>query len=172
METSLRLRSGGGLRIHAKEKLPLGHSSLLQAHAELDLHKSPAGVTAPSYLALFVRHFYPQLSANLGAGVQLHNGDDLSYSLRAKKAVLFKPDNGFLGLNLKGRLLIDKEFKPTKTAGAVELAWTILDFKQGQDVRLKVGYELYDKVPYFQLRENSWTLNAYMDGKWDVRFEM
>lgn len=30
METSLRLRSGGGLRIHAKEKLPLGHSSLLQ----------------------------------------------------------------------------------------------------------------------------------------------
>ncbi|XP_066319952.1 outer envelope pore protein 21, chloroplastic-like isoform X3 [Miscanthus floridulus] len=120
METSLRLRSGGGLRIHAKEKLPLGHSSLLQAHAELDLHKSPAGVTAPSYLALFVRHFYPQ----------------------------------------------------TKTAGAVELAWTILDFKQGQDVRLKVGYELYDKVPYFQLRENSWTLNAYMDGKWDVRFEM
>jgi hypothetical protein len=20
--------------------------------------------------------------------------------------------------------------------------------------------------------ENSWTLNAYMDGKWDVRFEM
>ncbi|XP_002454850.1 outer envelope pore protein 21, chloroplastic isoform X4 [Sorghum bicolor] len=112
METSLRLRSGGGLRIHAKEKLPLGHSSLLQAHAELDLHTSPAGVTAPSYLALFVRHFYPQLSANLGAGVQLHNGDDLTYSLRAKKAVLFRPDNGFLGLNLKGRLLIDKEFKP------------------------------------------------------------
>ncbi|XP_021315072.1 uncharacterized protein LOC8056266 isoform X1 [Sorghum bicolor] len=110
--------------------------------------------------------------ANLGAGVQLHNGDDLTYSLRAKKAVLFRPDNGFLGLNLKGRLLIDKEFKPTKTSGAVELAWTILDFKQGQDVRLKVGYELDDKVPYFQLRENSWTLNAYMDGKWDVRFEM
>ena len=118
----------------------------------------------------------------------MHNGDDLTYNLRAKKAVLFKPDNGFLGLNLKGRLLIDKEFKPvtfshiakqkyascqscpvpcdlinhtttllsvsacapwslqTKTAGAVELAWTILDLKQGQDVRLKVGYELYDKV--------------------------
>jgi hypothetical protein len=31
METSLRLRGGGGLRIHAKEKLPLGHNSLLQA---------------------------------------------------------------------------------------------------------------------------------------------
>lgn len=30
METSLRLRGGGGLRIHAKEKLPLGYNSLLQ----------------------------------------------------------------------------------------------------------------------------------------------
>lgn len=113
----------------------------------------------------------------------MHNGDDLAYSFRAKKAVLFKPDNGFLGLNLKGRLLTDKELKPvifsskntlavspvcvillttpqccsqsqacapwslqTKTTGSVELAWTILDLKQGQDVRLKVGYELCDKV--------------------------
>jgi len=31
METSLRLRGGGGLRIHAKEKLPLGYNSLIQA---------------------------------------------------------------------------------------------------------------------------------------------
>jgi hypothetical protein len=31
---------------------------------------------------------------------------------------------------------------------------------------------LWLQVPYFQLRENSWTLNAYMDGKWDVRFDV
>ena len=30
--------------------------------------------------------------------------------------------------------------------GAVELAWTILDLRRGQDVRLKLGYEFYDKV--------------------------
>jgi hypothetical protein len=30
--------------------------------------------------------------------------------------------------------------------GAVELAWTILDFRKGQDVRLKLGYELNHKV--------------------------
>lgn len=33
-----------------------------------------------------------------------------------------------------------------KTTGAVELAWTIYDLRKGQDVRLKLGYQLYDKV--------------------------
>uniref|UniRef100_K3YVG0 Outer envelope pore protein 21, chloroplastic n=2 Tax=Setaria italica TaxID=4555 RepID=K3YVG0_SETIT len=166
METSLRLRGGGGLRIHAKEKLALGHNSLLQAHGEID-----AGAAAPSYLALFVRQFYPQIAANIGVGVQFHKGQRLTYNLRAKKALPFTSD-GLLGLNLKARLLTDTEFNPRKRTGAVELAWTILDFRKGQDVRLKLGYELYGKVPYLQLRENNWTLNAYMDGKWDVRFDM
>jgi hypothetical protein len=31
-------------------------------------------------------------------------------------------------------------------SSAVELAWTILDFRKGQDLRLKAGYELYRKV--------------------------
>ncbi|GJN22577.1 hypothetical protein PR202_gb10157 [Eleusine coracana subsp. coracana] len=135
METSLRLRGGGGLRVHAKEKLPLGYNSLLQAHGEVDTTR---GGAAPSYLALFVRHFYPQLSANIGVGVQLHDAHDFTYNLRAKKAIPFT-SNGLLGVNIKARLLADKDFKP---------------------------------VPYFQLRENNWTLNAYMDGKWDVRFDM
>ncbi|XP_039779924.1 outer envelope pore protein 21, chloroplastic-like isoform X3 [Panicum virgatum] len=92
METSLRLRGAGGLRIHAKEKLPLGYNSLIQAHGEMDA--GTAGAAAPSYLALFVRQFYPQ----------------------------------------------------KKRTGAVEFAWTILDLRKGQDVRLKLGYEFYDKV--------------------------
>ena len=33
-----------------------------------------------------------------------------------------------------------------KRTGAVEFAWTILDLRKGQDVRLKLGYEFYDKV--------------------------
>ncbi|KAG2662792.1 outer envelope pore protein 21, chloroplastic-like isoform X2 [Panicum virgatum] len=169
METSLRLRGAGGLRIHAKEKLPLGYNSLIQAHGEMDA--GTAGAAAPSYLALFVRQFYPQLSANVGVGVHLHKGDGLTYNLRAKKALPFT-STGLLGLNLKARLLTDTEFKPKKRTGAVEFAWTILDLRKGQDVRLKLGYEFYDKVPYLQLRENNWTVNAYMDGKWDVRFDM
>ncbi|XP_047085086.1 outer envelope pore protein 21, chloroplastic-like [Lolium rigidum] len=146
-----------GLRIHAKQKLPLAANSLLQAHAEID-----TSTGNPSHLPL---------SANVGAGVRLENGNIFSYSLRGKKAVSFTPD-GLLGLNIKGRLLADKDFKPRSGSGAVELAWTILDFRKGQDVRLKAGYELYRKMPYFQVRENNWTLNGYMDGKWDVRFDM
>lgn len=30
--------------------------------------------------------------------------------------------------------------------GALELVWNILDFQKDQDVRLKVGYEIVDKV--------------------------
>jgi len=44
METSLRLRGGGGLRIHAKEKLPLGYNSLIQAGSlpfPIRLHRTP-----------------------------------------------------------------------------------------------------------------------------------
>ncbi|XP_051180070.1 outer envelope pore protein 21, chloroplastic [Lolium perenne] len=155
-----------GLRIHAKQKLPLAANSLLQAHAEID-----TSTGNPSHLALLARHFFPELSANVGAGVRLENGNIFRYSLRGKKAVAFTPD-GLLGLNIKGRLLADKDFKPRTGSGAVELAWTILDFRKGQDVRLKAGYELYRKMPYFQVRENNWTLNGYMDGKWDVRFDM
>ncbi|KAF7087395.1 hypothetical protein CFC21_090590 [Triticum aestivum] len=146
METSLRLRGADstsgqqlGLRIHAKQKLPLAYNALLQAHAEID-----TATRKPSLLAILARHFFPQLSANVGAGVQLERGNIFRYTLRAKKAVSFT-DDGLLGLNIKGRLLADKNFKPRRKSGAVELAWTILDFRRGQDVRIKAGYELYRK---------------------------
>uniref|UniRef100_A0ACD5X0V9 Uncharacterized protein n=1 Tax=Avena sativa TaxID=4498 RepID=A0ACD5X0V9_AVESA len=155
-----------GLRIHAKQKLPLAPNALLQAHAEID-----TSTGKPSHLALLARHFFPELSANVGAGVQHENGKIFRYCIRGKKAVSFTSD-ALLGLNIKGRLLADKDFKPRTMSGAIELAWTILDFRKGQDVRLKAGYELYRKMPYFQLRENNWTLNGYMDGKWDIRFDM
>lgn len=31
--------------------------------------------------------------------------------------------------------------------GAAEFAWNIMDFKEDQDVRIKVGYEMFEKVP-------------------------
>jgi hypothetical protein len=49
----------------------------------------------------------------VGAGVRLENGSIFRYSLRGKKAVAFTPD-GLLGLNIKGRLLADKDFKPVR----------------------------------------------------------
>ncbi|KAF0934524.1 hypothetical protein E2562_025620 [Oryza meyeriana var. granulata] len=152
METSLRLRAHphlqDGLRIHAKEKLPIASNALLQAHGEIH-----AATGAPTYLALLLRNFYPRLAANLGLGVAInfHNSckppawDDFTYTLRAKKAIIPFPSNALLGINLKGRLLADKNFKPTSRTAAVELAWTILDLRRGQDVRLKIGYQLLHK---------------------------
>ncbi|XBI25472.1 hypothetical protein VPH35_050405 [Triticum aestivum] len=81
-----------GLRIHAKQKLPLAYNALLQAHGEIE-----TATRKPSLLAILARHFFPQ----------------------------------------------------RKKSGAVELAWTILDFRKGQDVRIKAGYELYRKVPHW-----------------------
>lgn len=72
----------------------------------------------------------------------------------------------------KPRCDTDKDFKQRKVKSAVELTWNILDFQRDQDVRVKVGYDLLEKVPYFQIRENNWALNTDINGKWNVRFDL
>ncbi|KAK8684204.1 hypothetical protein V6N13_040234 [Hibiscus sabdariffa] len=72
----------------------------------------------------------------------------------------------------KGRYDVDQEFKGRKSEGAAEFTCKILDFQRDQDVRLKVGYEGLEKVPYLQIRENNWTLSADMNGRWNVRFDL
>ncbi|KAK8950991.1 hypothetical protein KSP39_PZI004232 [Platanthera zijinensis] len=167
METSLRYSSQfKTLRIHAKEKLRLDSKTLLQAHAEIE-----TGVGRPSFLCMTIRRFYPDLSASLGVGLEFNKHDKFGYNIRGKKLVALA-SNGVLGINVKGRCDTDKDFKQRKAKGAVELAWSILDFQKDQDVRIKVGYELLEKVPYFQIRENNWTLNADINGKWNVRFDL
>nr|XP_009386422.2 PREDICTED: outer envelope pore protein 21B, chloroplastic isoform X1 [Musa acuminata subsp. malaccensis] len=153
MENSLRYDGDSkSLRIHAKEKIPLASKTLLQVHGELD-----TGTGTPSYLALIVRHFYPELSASMGFGIQLNKDEKPCYSLRGKKAFPVTA-SGLVGINLKGRFHFDKEYKEAR--GAVELAWSVLNFQKDQDVRFKIGFDICDQVPYFQIRENNWTLNA------------
>lgn len=167
METSLRYSSQSKtLRIHAKEKLLLDPKTLLQAHAEIE-----TGAGRPSFVSLAIRRFYPDLSASLAVGLNFNKHDKFGYNLRGKKLVALA-SSGMLGINVKGRCDTDKDFKQRKAKGAVELAWSILDFQKDQDLRIKVGYELLEKVPYFQIRENNWTLNADINGKWDVRFNL
>lgn len=40
-------------------------------------------------------------------------------------------------------------FKQPAPHGALELVWNILDFQKEQDVRLKLGYGIVDKVFFF-----------------------
>nr|XP_019710910.1 outer envelope pore protein 21B, chloroplastic isoform X2 [Elaeis guineensis] len=139
---------------------------LWQAHGEIDTRAAD-----PSYLALIIRNFYPELSASMGLGVQLNKREKLSYTIRGKKAFPVSYD-GLIGINLKGTYDVDKDLRKVKQRGAVELAWNILNFQKDQDVRIKLGYEVFGKMPYVQIRENAWTLNADLSGKWSVRFDM
>uniref|UniRef100_A0A1D1Z270 Outer envelope pore protein 21B, chloroplastic n=1 Tax=Anthurium amnicola TaxID=1678845 RepID=A0A1D1Z270_9ARAE len=165
METSLRYGSASKtLRIHAKEKFPLAPQIYLQGHAEID-----TGIGAPSCFALLIRHSYPQASASMCVGFQYDGKKELSYNIRGKKAFPIMSSR-LLDLNFKGRCDVDKEFTERKVRLAAELTWGILNFQKGQDLRLKVGYEISDKVPYIQLRENCWTLNIDTNGKWSIRY--
>ncbi|CAA2999345.1 Hypothetical predicted protein [Olea europaea subsp. europaea] len=169
MESSLRYGGDSkSLRIHAKEKYPIAADSntQLQLHGELDTR-----IGAPSYLSAMIRHFYPDVSASIGAGIQYTRHEKLRYSVRGKKTIPVT-DNGLINFNIKGRMIIDKEFKEREPLGAAEFTWIIYNFKKDQDLRLKVGYEVVDKIPYFQIRENNWTFNADTKGKWNVRYDL
>lgn len=167
METSLRYGGDSkALVIHAKEKFPIDSKTRLQIHGGLDTVYG-----APSYCSALIRHFYPNLSASLGVGLQYDKEDKLRYRVRGKKA-FFVTSNGLLSFNVKGRCDVDKEFRERKSKGAAEFSWSIFNFRNGQDVRLKLGYELFEKVPYVQIRENNWTLNADINGKWNVRYDL
>ncbi|PWA39050.1 hypothetical protein CTI12_AA575700 [Artemisia annua] len=131
------------VRINAKQKLQFRDSNiLLQLNGELD-----TGTGAPTFLCALVRQFYPNLSASLGAGLHYDKNEKLRCTLRGKKAYPVA-SNRFVNFVLKGRCDIDQELNQPTPHGALELVWNILDFQKDQDVRLKVGYELVDKV-YF-----------------------
>ncbi|GMY28954.1 outer envelope pore protein 21, chloroplastic [Fagus crenata] len=167
METSLRFAGDSkALKIHAKEKLPIDSKTFLQVHGELDTRYG-----VPSYFSAMIRHFYPDLSASLGVGAHYDKYEKLRYSVRGKKAFPVTT-NGLLSFNIKGRCVVDKEFKETKSRAAAEFTWSVFNFQKDQDVRLKLGYEVLEKVPYLQIRENNWTFNADVNGKWNVRFDL
>ncbi|KAJ4702322.1 Outer envelope pore protein like [Melia azedarach] len=167
METSLRYgKDSKALRIHAKEKFPIGSNTHLQVHGELDTR-----VGAPNYLSAIIRHFNPELLASLGVGLKYDKHEKLRYTVRGKKAFSVTSD-GLLSFNIKGRCDLDKEYKQRNSRGAAEFSWSIFNFQKDQDVRFKLGYEVIDKVPYLQIRENNWTFNADMNGQWNVRYDL
>ncbi|GAB4828455.1 hypothetical protein Ancab_035452 [Ancistrocladus abbreviatus] len=56
--------------------------------------------------------------------------------------------------------------------GAAEFSGSIFNFLKDQDVRFKLRDEICDKVPYFLIRENNWTFNADMMGRWNLRYDL
>ncbi|KAI5590272.1 hypothetical protein BDE02_05G217700 [Populus trichocarpa] len=112
-----------------------------------------------------------QLSACLGVGLQYDKHEKLRYFVRGKKGFPVTND-GLISFNVKGRCDVDKEFKQRNSKAAADVSWSIYNFHREQDVRFRIGYEVITKVPYLQIKENNWTLNADMNGKWNVKFDL
>ncbi|XP_010539779.1 PREDICTED: outer envelope pore protein 21B, chloroplastic [Tarenaya hassleriana] len=167
MDTSLRYASNSkSLKIHAKEKLPLNSKTRLQFHGELD-----TGTGAPSYICAMIRYFFMEASTSLGLGLHYDKREKLRCLVRGKKEFPVIAD-GIVTFNVKGRSDFDQDFNQRNLKGAAEFAWNIANFQEDQGIRLKVGYEIFEKVPYMQIRENNWTVNADMKGRWNVRYDL
>lgn len=165
METSLRYGGDSkSMLIHAKEIFPLNTLTHLQGHAELDTK-----IGAPTYACAMIRRYFDDQHASLAVGVQYYRRQKLWYTVRGKKAFPVTADES-VNFHIKGKYDVDEKLLEKKSRGAAEFTWNIMDVKKDQDVRLKVGYEVIEKVPYFQIRENNWTLNVNTKGKWKVRY--
>ena len=168
METSLRYGvDSKSLVIHAKEKFPLNSLTHLQGHAELDTR-----IGAPTYLSGMIRRYFPDQYASLAVGVQYYRRQKLWYNVRGKKAFPVTEDEQSLHFHIEGKYEVDEKLVEKKSRVAAEFTWNIMNVKKDQDVRLKVGYEVVEKVPYFQIRENNWTLHVNNSGKWKVRYDL
>ncbi|XP_022722678.1 outer envelope pore protein 21, chloroplastic-like isoform X1 [Durio zibethinus] len=167
METSLRYSGDSkALRIHAKEKFSIDSKTHLQVYGELDTRTG-----APSNFCAMIRHFYPDLHTSLGVGLRYDKCDKVQYTLRGKRSFLVT-NNGLVNFVVKGRYDVDQEFEGRKSEGAAEFTFSIINFQRDQDVRFKLGYEVSEKVPYLQIRENNWTLDVDMKGRWNIRFDL
>ncbi|XP_022857533.1 outer envelope pore protein 21B, chloroplastic-like isoform X2 [Olea europaea var. sylvestris] len=112
-----------------------------------------------------------------------YGGDSKSLRIHAKEMYPIATDSNTL-LQLHGELdtrlgaptylsaMIRHFYPDRESQGAAELNWIIFNFKKDQDLRFKVGYEVVDKIPYFQIKENNWTFNADGKGKWNVRYDL
>lgn len=168
METSLRYAGDSkALRIHAKQKFSTDTNSYLEFRGELDTK-----LGTPTLFSAVLRQFYPDFSARLGVGVHYNpKGKKHHYTIRAKKAFAVTTD-GFFNFCVKAQGHVDQEFRLNKYGGAAEFVLTKFDFKKGQDLRLKFGYQFFEQVPYLQIRENNWTLNADVHGRWNLRYDL
>uniref|UniRef100_A0A0D9Z0M4 Uncharacterized protein n=1 Tax=Oryza glumipatula TaxID=40148 RepID=A0A0D9Z0M4_9ORYZ len=140
METSLRLRGGGsrpqtksqeGLRIHAKEKLPIASNALLQG-SRCQAQTWISTLAQVKTLASLAEHRAVFL---------------LSLEIRTK------------AISSQWHILLFSTFQGSCGTTPLNCALILVSHR-------------VNTMPYFQLRENNWTFNAYMDGKWDVRFDL
>ncbi|BBM98873.1 hypothetical protein MPTK1_1g16860 [Marchantia polymorpha subsp. ruderalis] len=168
METSLRYGvEEKQLLLHAKENFLLDKSFYLQIHGKLNTHTGAAsGITQVK------KKFFPELLTSLDVGAKFDSKPyEITYDVQGKKTLPLT-DNGLLSIDLKGGYNFNPGTKVGKPRGVVELSYKIFNFTEDQDLKIKAGYNLVKQKPYFQIRENNWTLNADMAGGWSVIYDL
>lgn len=168
METSLRYDGEDRhMVLHAKEKFLLEKSVLLQVHGKLDTHTgSIAGQ------AQLKKKFAPELLTTVDVGANFDSKlREIKYDIRGKKSLSLS-DDGLLSVDLKGGYSYNPRVQLGQASARVELSYKIFNFTEDQDLKLKVGYNAVEQSPYFQIRENNWTLNAASNGHWSVRYDL
>jgi len=168
METSLRYGNGEKqLLLHAKENFLLDKSFFLQVHGKLNTHTGAAHGTAQ-----LKRKFFPELLTGLDIGARFDSQlKEFTYDIQGKKT-LPVTDNGLLSVDLKGGYNYNPGSRKGKPRGVVELSYKVFNFTEDQDLKLKIGYNAFKQTPYFQIRENNWTLNHELNGGWNVIYDL
>lgn len=168
METCLRYSGQQKqLCLHAKEEFFIDSNFFFQIHGKLNTRTGEA-----SGIAKLKRRFYPELFTSLDAGVKYDTEmREFICDLQGKKTIPIT-DNGLLSVDMKGGYSFNPSSQKGKQRGIVELTYRIFNFSEDQDVRLRIGYNLFDKKPYFQIRENNWTVNADINGRWNVKYDL
>jgi hypothetical protein len=163
METSLRYATNSrSLKIHAKEKFPVNSKTRLQLHGELD-----TGAGVPSYFCAMIRYFFHEASTNLGVGLHYDKREKLRCLVRGKKKFPVITDE-VVTFNIKGRCDFDQDLVQRNAKGAAEFDWNIWKFQKDQDLRLRIGYEMFEKVRFslpFNKENNNgsyWIIEHYV----------
>eukprot|EP00854_Cymbomonas_tetramitiformis_P014066 gene14066-16628_t len=170
METSLRFDSTQRkLHLYAKENFVSDDNVVLTVAGALCT--TDGSVKGRVQLR---KKFFPQTLTRLDLGaLYTTDADDIRYCMKAKKSVELS-DDGLLSLDFKGACSVSASRKPLRAdfTGCAELSRKVFNFTEDQDLKLKIGYNAKDKVVYAQVRENNWTLNMDVNGRWGIRYDL
>jgi len=168
MESSLRFDSAQRkLFLHAKEHFVSDDNVVLSVSGRLATDDG-----AFRGKAKLRRKFFPEINTRVDVGAKYESDiEQLSYGASARKTFELSSD-GLLSLDLKAAYAYAPGRKNHVWKSKVELSQKIFNFTEDQDLRLQLGYDLANKQPYGQIRENNWTLNTNFRNTWSISYDL
>eukprot|EP00245_Coleochaete_scutata_P003205 TRINITY_DN14621_c0_g1_i1.p1 TRINITY_DN14621_c0_g1~~TRINITY_DN14621_c0_g1_i1.p1 ORF type:complete len:172 (+),score=41.33 TRINITY_DN14621_c0_g1_i1:101-616(+) len=171
METSLRFRSDEQqLVLHGKEKFVSEGNISFQVHGRVNTKTGKPGGT----MQLRKRFFplsSPELVTCLDVGAKFDlDHRELIYQIQAKKS--FEITGPLLTLDLKTGYNFNPGTRLGEPRAVVEVSQKVFNFTEDQDVKIKLGYNVVDKKPFYQIRENNWSWNGDFKGNWNIVYDL